>query len=269
MAEFLIWPRMNRTQAEQRFGEVSLSSGPSIDLGTNQFDFDGVGTRANETDLMNIRDSLTSIASKFGFKVRHGYEQEKYPDRETAKILDREFTSVFQALSPMRWAESGSREVWSWFSLALLPDLTHWRWREAVVSKKGDRKDQWYKPRWIGSDLTRHTWARYWWRSAQFESDRKLLQLLNEHDFNHLLERADTLGANPRLMTSFGRQLWALNSEMLNQPEVSRRDIFDDSAKRMLRRLAYIDDISLNPEEIDDLVDGFVRETKARLLNDG
>lgn len=267
MVEVLIWPRMNRAQAEERFGELTLESGPKIDFSTHQFDFDGVGARVNESDLMHLRDSLTTIASSYGFKARHGFEQESYPDRETAKAVDREFTSSFKTLTPMRWAEAGSREVWSWFALALLPDLTHWRWKSAVANKKGDRVGEWYKPRWIGSDLTRHTWGRYWWRAAQFENDPELLSLLNEHDFNHLLERADTLGANPRLMTAFGRQLWTLNNDMQDHSRVSRRDVFDDSAKRMLRRLAFIDDSALNEQEITVLVDGFVAETKRRLLD--
>lgn len=261
----LIWPRMSRNQAEEVFSEVHLDSGPKIELGTTQYDFDGIGARANRNDLLEIRDELLDIASQFGFKARHGYQQVSYPDRETARSIDRAFVTRFHDLTPMRWAEAGSREVWSWFALALLPDLTHWRWKAAVARKAGSREGEWYKPRWIGSDLTRHTWARYWWRAVQFEAAPELLMELNEHDLNHLLERADTLGANPGLMVSFGRQLLDLNEAFSGDDSVSRRDIFDDSTRRMLRRLAFVDDVALDEEEAQLLVGDFVNETKIRL----
>lgn len=265
MNDTFIWPRMSRNQAEEVFSEVHLESGPKIELGTNQFDFDGIGARVNRSDLLGIRDELLDVASEFGFKSRHGYQQMSYPDRDTARAIDRAFVARFQKLTPMRWAEAGSRDVWSWFALALLPDLTHWRWKAAVAKKSGSREGEWYKPRWIGSDLTRHTWARYWWRAVQFESAPELVLELNEHDLNHLLERADTLGANPGLMVSFGRRLLDLNEEFSGVSSVSRRDIFDDSARRMLRRLAYVDDISLDESETTLLVNDFINETQMRL----
>lgn len=264
----LVWPRMNRSLAECRFSEISLSRGPRIDTDTSHYDFDGIGSRAHVRDFLEVRDQLENVASKFGFKSRHGYDQQTYPDRDEAREVDREFTAIFHDLTPMRWAEAGSREVWSWFSLALLPDLTHWRWKSSSAAKKGGRSGEWYKPRWIGSDLTRHTWARYWWRSVQFSFDPQLLFILNEHDFNHLLERADTLGANPLLLAKFGRRLWELNNELVATSSVTRRQIFDDSSRRMLRTLAYIDDIALDELETESLVDTFIISTKQHLLDE-
>lgn len=265
MSEFLIWPRMGRTGAEERFGELGLAAGPKIDLSLGAFDFDGVGSRVRQDDLLHVRDELTGIATRYGFNPRYGYSQEVLLDRAAAKVLDREFMASFRDLTPMRWAESGSREVWSWFSLALLPDLTHWRWKHAVARKRGSREGEWYKPRWIGSDLTRHTWARYWWRSVQFEADPNLIDGLNEHDFNHLLERADTIGANPFLVSAFGRELLAISNELRDAGAVNRREVFEDSARRMLRNLAYVDDAALDETETRALVDSFIAETRKRL----
>lgn len=265
MTGYRIWPRMSRATAEERFAELTLDSGPMIDVSLTNFDFDGVGERINQDDLLALRDSITEIASKYGFKARHGYQQETFPNRESAIALDREYASAFRRLTPMRWAEAGSREVWSWFALALLPDVTHWRWRSAVAIKSGEREGEWYKARWIGFDLTRHSWSRYWWRSVQFESDPELLNLLREHDLNHLQERADTLGANPTLMATFGRQLLDLHGALPSELEVSQRSIFEDSARRMLRRLAYVDDAALSEDETVALVRGFMRETTERL----
>src|SRR5699024_470017 len=49
-------------------------------------------------------------------------------------------------------------------------------------------------------DLTRHTYGRQWWRSVQLADDPDLVERLGEADLNQITERANTIGANPRLM---------------------------------------------------------------------
>lgn len=257
---------MSRASAEKKFAEIGMERGPKVDLSFSRYDFSGIGGKVNQDEILELRDSLTQIAAKYGFKTRHGYQQETFPTKSEAVSLDREFAGVFRSLTPMRWSEAGSREVWSWFALGLLPDITHWRWRPAVAAKKGDRKGEWYKARWIGFDLTRHTWARYWWRSVQLESDPALIEQLHEHDLNHLQERADTLGANPVLMANFARQVIGLAENIPGESSASRRDVIEDSAKRMLRRLHYVDDSVLTEDETVQLVAGFVEDTRTRLL---
>ena len=257
---------MSRASAESKFTEIGMECGPKVDLSFSRYDFSGVGGKVNQDDILKLRDSVIQIAAEYGFKTRHGYQQEIFPTKSQAISLDREFAQVLRSLAPMRWSEAGSREVWSWFALALLPDVTHWRWRTAVAAKKGKREGEWYKARWIGLDLTRHTWARYWWRSVQLESDPELIKQLHEHDLNHLQERADTLGANPLLMANFARQVLGLAESLPGESSVTRREVIEDSAMRMLRRLHYIDDAVLTPDETAQLVAGFVADTTTRLL---
>lgn len=264
--EYRVWPRLDPSSAAKKFATLSLESGPSVDLDLSSVDFNSVGTRITLDELESIRDTLIDEAGEFGFRRRRGFDQEAVLDKDAGRLLDRQYGVLFKGLAPMRWAEAGNREVWSWISLCLLPDLTHWRWKSSVSAKNGTGgPEDWYMPRWIGSDLTRHTWSRYWWRAVQFEHDPQLLQELNEHEFNHFQERANSVGSNPRLMSALGRRLVSLDQEFRASANVTRRNVFNDSLKRLLRRMAFIDDASLDDDEIELFVDRFVLETRERL----
>ena len=266
MSEFLVWPRMQLSVAEKKFLQLSDSGGPEVDMSITAFDFGSVGDRVTEATLSEVRDEIICIASSYGFRRRRGFDQEDFVDSNSGRSLDREFTKVFRELTPMRWAEAGSREVWSWFSLALLPDVTHWRWKPAVLQKKGRRQGEWYRERWIGGDMTRHTWSRYWWRSLQLEYSPDLLNFLNEHEYNHFTERANSIGANPVLMVALGETLMKLQVAAGNERDFSRRTLFDECSKRILRKMAYIDVASLERSEVEALIEEFVDETQ-QILN--
>lgn len=260
-----VWPRLDRSKAEKKFTSVTLDSGPELDFDLNSFDYSGVGDRMSEKQLRELRDELIAIAEPFGFKHRHGYDQAVNLNNESSRNLDIAYMMKFRDLTPMRWAEAGSREVWSWFSLAFLPDITHWRWKSAVEAKQGERAGEWYKPRWIGSDLTRHTWSRYWWRSLQFQDDPKLLAQLREHDFNHLVERKNSIGSNIILLSSFGRLIVDLYDRYGDEQALKRADLIEEPARLLRQRMAYVDHSILDQDEIDGLVAEFAEEIKSRL----
>lgn len=268
MSEFLVWPRMQLSTAESKFSQLSLLGGPEVDLSTNAYDFSSVGNRLGESKLNEVRNEIVDIATVYGFRRRRGFDQEEFVNVESGRVLDREFTRAFRELTPMRWAEAGSREVWSWFSLALLPDVTHWRWKPAVLQKTGKRQGEWYRERWIGGDMTRHTWSRYWWRSVQLSGNSDLLEFLNEHEYNHFTERANSIGANPMLMIALGESLMKLEISAANEREVSRRTLFDECSKRILRKMAYIEVASLDRYEVEALIEKFLIEIQDALSKD-
>lgn len=258
--DFRIWPRMDRSSAEKTFNTVSLTSGPSINLNTAKSDFTPIGQRITEDEMQQIRTKIVEIAEEHGFKSRYGYDQVSDPGNLNRESFDRELTLHFREWAPMRWAEAGSSEIWSWFALALLPDITHWRWKFSSRSQK----NEWNKERWIGGDLTRHTWARYWWRSVRFQDAPHLIEELSETDFIQLLERANSIGGNPNLLAAFGAELLAT----YQRSELPRRTILYAATQRMHRTLTYIDDASLDKQEIDQLVAEFFSNSQAFPLED-
>lgn len=263
MSEYFVWPRMDRSTAQQLFAQVSQTSGPEMNLDPSSFDYSGVGRRKTSRELQEIRDTLIGIAEPYGFKARRSYDAyapSDDPGDKARSELDHKLTLAFQGLVPMRWAEAGSNEVWSWFSLAFLPDLTHWRWRFARTSQE----DDWNAERWIGGDLPRHTWARYWWRPVRFNNDIALIEGLNETEMTQLLERSDALGSNPKLMWVFANRRHEFY-ELYAKFGVTKNNAIGDVSSRLLRRLAYLNDAFLSEDVLNSLLDGFLDEIRENL----
>ncbi|MGB3286385.1 hypothetical protein [Mycolicibacter algericus] len=254
--EPLLWPRMDRSMAERRLEEVGDSSGPQVDVSTDHFSFSGVGRRASGAEIEELRNRVTEIATGYGFNLRYGFDQEVDPGDEARSRFDAEVFEALPDLMPMNWSEAGSRDLWSWCSIALLPDVTHWRW-------KWRRKNgRWNRERWIGSDLSRHTWGRQWWRSVQLAAAPQLAQQLREGDFNQLTERADTIGANPLLVSTFARRFL----ECAAETQLARRTLLRDASQRLLRHMYFLDDSLMSEADLIDWSDQVLADSVAELL---
>lgn len=189
------------------------------------------GQRASEAELLELRAAISELAAKHG-----------YPDGRLDLIaFDREAARVLQRHLDLTWAEAGAREAWSFVALVLLPEVTDWRFG------KGNRE------RWVGSDLTRHTWGRLWWQAAAFAEDLTLLDRFTESDLNQLLERR-SIGGDPRLLR--GLAVVLLSPEFASIP---RRYLIRDATARALRRLAFVDARSLDDPDVARLCDEIVR----------
>ncbi|WP_155826992.1 hypothetical protein [Jongsikchunia kroppenstedtii] len=240
MTEPLIWPRLDRSKAETRLEVLGDDTGPEKDLSTDSYAFSGIGQRAGKTEIQVLRNTVVETAAGFGFKVRHGFQQGTDPGDRARAEFDAAVFRQLPGLMPMNWSEAGSREVWSWCAIALLPDVTHWRWK--WVGKSG----RWNRERWIGSDLTRHTWGRQWWRAVQLQGAPSAVDQLLESDFNQLTERANTIGTNPLLVSTFVE----LYLKAVANGTVDRRDLIRDSTQRLLREMAFVDDSIMGGAEM-------------------
>lgn len=255
MTNPLIWPRLDRSKAESLLAELAETDGPAPDLTTDNYAFSSVGQRAGRREIQTLRSEIVDLAAKRGFKVRHGFDQDGDPGDDERAKFDAEVFGVIRDIMPMNWSEAGSREIWSWCAIALLPDVTHWRWK---WSRKHGR---WNPERWVGSDFTRHTWARQWWRSVQLEGAPSAADALLESDFNQLTERANTIGANPVLVSVFARHYLAL----LPPLQIERRELIRDSTQRLLREMAFIDDAVLDEAEVEEWVSRLLLDSIQRL----
>lgn len=236
----LLWPRMDRSTAEQRLAGLSEASGPELDITTDHYSFSGVGRRAGRTEITALRDNIIEIATRYDFNVRYRFDQDGDPGDAARSKFDAEVFSALPHLMPMNWSEGGSRDMWSWCAIALLPDVTHWRWRWRRQS------DRWNLERWIGSDLTRHTWGRQWWRAVQLAETPELVGQLQEADFNQLTERADTIGANPLLVSTFAQCFL----KYVERSGIPRRELLRDASQRLLREMYFIDHSFMSEADI-------------------
>ncbi|MBY4570359.1 hypothetical protein ACN95_10050 [Gordonia sihwensis] len=248
---------MDRSKAEALVPLLGDIEGPPKDLTTDNYAFSSIGQRAGKREIEALRDAMVNAATNYGFNVRHGYDQDHDPGDAARAQFDADVFRSIPILMPMNWSEAGSREVWSWCALALLPDVTHWRW------KWSRPQGRWNPERWVASDFTRHTWARQWWRAVQLSSAPTAIDELLESDFNQLTERANTIGSNPQLVSKFAEQYLAL----IPNVSVERRVLIRDSTQRLLREMAFIDDSLLGEDELEawvsDLLSDSLRELEA------
>lgn len=216
-----LYPRLPQAVAEELFASASTLEA-RLEHPSQIFAPVG-GHRASSADVGLLAESVRGLAQEFG-----------YPDsisRATVIQFDRRIAELLVAEMDLSWSEAASRDVWSFTALIALPDVTRWRFGTSNPE------------RWIGSDLTRHTWARAWWRGTVFAGRPDLLDRLTESDLNQILERR-AIGGDPRLAVT-------LADALVNAPEhhqISRRALIRDAAARLRRRLAFVD-----PRAMDDV----------------
>ncbi|MCS5733775.1 DUF6339 family protein [Herbiconiux daphne] len=191
------------------------------------------GSRADEQKLSTARAELLRLAGDFGFPTI---------STESARIaFDRAAADLMVRVFDLTWAEAGARDIWSFLSIILFPDVTRWRFHGSTN-----------RERWVATDLTRHAWSRLWWQATVFKGAENLLLELTESDLNQLLERR-SIGGDPRLVQALGRAV------VDSTQAVARRELIRDSTARIRRRLAFVDVRSLDDEQVAAMCDEIVR----------
>lgn len=168
------------------------------------------GTVVETPHLDRVRDGIRSLADEFGWPGALAARDRMPFDRRCARLMWEEVR--------MLPSEAAVRDVWAFFALVLLPDVAYWRY----PAPPPDRVQ--------GTDLTRHVFARLWWRAdALLDPDSSdpwhLIDTLREDDFVHIFE-VRSIGGSRRLARAFAERIAAA--------PVSR-DVVRDAQKRLLR----------------------------------
>lgn len=235
-----LWPRIeqsvaegllaeHRARTEEHLYRAHAFSHPSATFASTG------GVRVTEEKLSQFRDVIVDTARAHGF-----------PDRTDEPIaFDRAMAVRLPELMPMAEGEALVRQVWSFLSLVLAPDVTHWRFVR-------NRSGPWNPERWVCTDRTRHMFSRLWWQAHQLVvvteegPDASLLNGLSESELNHLTERTSIGGCGP-LVRALARAVVAL-------PDDQRaRDVVRQGALIVLRRLGVVDPYSLTEAQLDEL----------------
>ena len=164
-------PRLLPRDAATRFDEVSLEVygadrdvRAAIERVATEVRADDAGMvytavgpgRITESELWAFRERIIEAA------ILRGYP-EPFPAVDAGRAFDDAVTSVLLNETGLFPAEAAVYEVWSYLALILLPDVTAWRAppdaRNRSKHEKGVNAE-----RYVGADLTRHTWSRLWWR---------------------------------------------------------------------------------------------------------
>ncbi|MFC8760861.1 DUF6339 family protein [Streptomyces sp. NPDC057193] len=221
----LLYPRLLPQQARQLYEEyrelsiteltqkVSYAHPSAVYVATG-------GDRVSAERLKELRRAVVELAERAGFP----YTSERARNAE----FDLGLAALLHAEMGMVPAEAASRDVWAFLALVVLPDVAYWRYPQPP------------RDRILGTDLTRHTFGRLWWRAQLVRSSDSAdpysaLKILGEAAFDQIYARRAALGGSPHLVRAILRAWNELDLRGLNE-----RETFRDFLKRLLRLAPFV-----------------------------
>lgn len=207
------------------------------------------GSRVDQGGLADLRANLTTCAREYGYPAVGRLDELIAFDRTMARWLHGELD-----LAP---GEASSRAVWAFITLVVAPHVAAWRFPSRVNGYTRERFD--------GTDLTRNTFSRLWWRGEVLRDDSLdadpylLLDSLGEEAMDQLMARRRSLAASPALAR-------AIVYATQDRDDDLDRTLFRDALQRLLRLSAFVDFEAIESDDLDQMVrEEF--DASARALN--
>lgn len=175
----------------------------------------GIQARVPEEVLEKLQIAIRQVASSYG-----------YPEQgraRTATPFDQRVGTILAEKMDILPADAAQEEVWSFFSLMVLPDVAFWRWPNAGAKENYERI--------LGRP--RNVFRRLWWRSYCIGDD--LASQLLEDEAVGIMERP-TFGSCRNL----ARAIAATHLRFVQEnPSVPRTELLRQAMKR-LRRISPV-----------------------------
>jgi hypothetical protein len=237
MAPSLLYPRLPPAVAQHLFEDLKSQSVVTMPHATSHPDavFAALGgVEASKDVLGSLAEAIRHEAQTTGFP--------RPPEDGSAGAarFDLACADILRKRMGMVPAEAASVDVWAFIGAVLVPDVSFWRFPEPPADRV------------IGPDLTRHTFARLWWRAymlADLDGQEGLsaLSAISESEMNQLFERR-SIGGNRRLVRASARRLLKLEKDR------RRREPVRDAIRRIRRLLAFLIPESLADSELDQVI---------------
>jgi hypothetical protein len=253
MAEGLLHPRLPPAVARRRFQELQRLPASLLPSEVRNHAPDAVfaalgGVQVSERQLDDLRDALVAVAERAGYPDARG-------TRASRERFDLDCAAVLRDRLQIVAAEAAAIDVWAFLGVMLLPDLCFWRFPDPP------------EDRVIGPDLTRHTFARLWWRAYQLadlepSSGLTALQAIPENVMNQIFERR-AIGGNRELVRGVARALIAAEDQWA---EIPRRRLVRDGVRRLRRLMAFTSPEALDEATLRTLIEQVFEETASALL---
>lgn len=207
------------------------------------------GVPATDAHLIEIADALTKIA------VDHGYPE----NRGRLTGVDAHWSEFLHRRLDTTPNEAARDSMWHFFTIALVPDLVRWRWKE---SRDDSNSDRWVTVRHKG----RNAFGRLWWRGEVLRapdagSPYHLVHALGEDELVQIMERASFAG-NRLLSRTTATVLLAVQRTNRN---ANRGKVVREYQKRMLRLGAFTDFQSLDESKTRALALEVMQRTQRAL----
>jgi hypothetical protein len=202
-------------------------------------------------ELKTLRDGVVAAAASAGFP-------RPLESRRSVAEIDTKLARALWEASGLMPAEAAVPDVWSFLALVLLPDVVVWRAQGSTN-----------RERFVGSDLTRHTLGRLWWRAHLFtwgvDDPAEGWRLwdetqIGEADLDQLQTRRGGFGKSPKAFRALVRSYPVFENLASTRTE-TRRELWRTTYLRWLLRLgAFIDLNSLPEGALNEDLAAFVQE---------
>ncbi|GAA1410621.1 DUF6339 family protein [Catellatospora coxensis] len=203
------------------------------------------GDRVSKRVLGDLRTELVTAARENGFPHPPSVQQRLSFDSRVGPAL--------HSLMDMVPSEAAAGDIWAFMALVLAPDVAYWRFRRPDEKFDSDHV--------LGSDVTRHVFARLWWR-AHLLHDPAAGQPYASFDvvggaaFDQIFARRRALGASPVLVKAIVR-VWA----SVDTHGGNERRLLQDFLMRLLRLAPFVAFESLTPSQLDIELQRVARDT--------
>jgi hypothetical protein len=192
--------------------------------------------RISDAELQTFADRLRAEADALRWP-------DLPPDAITTQF-DRRIARVLHEADHLFPAEAADPEMWSFVALVLVPDVTWWRWHRSTNVE-----------RFVASDLTRHTFAKQYWRAEALlrgASDPaavwNLFDSLGEADFDQIQTRRRAYGVNPEVTRALARSRLRMKAAH-NGADI--REPWRKLLKSLLRLGAFVSFAVMSANELD------------------
>lgn len=179
-----------------------------------------------------LRDDVLEIAKPFGFPRRKGAKDTALSE------FDASLGNLLLERLEITPAEAGQEEVWSFLTLALLPDIAKWRFPNSSENPEFDR--------WLGKP--RNVLRKAWWRA--YALGPKLNLQIGEDEGVNIMERP-TFGMNPVLAQAIAE----VHVNRAAESPLSRSDTLRKVMVQMRKLASFMEIDCLSNEETLNLVD--------------
>jgi hypothetical protein len=243
-------PRLPDFAARPRVAELARLDVEQLRLAGSRENGDVVfapvgGTRIARAALDALADTLRGVADD------HGWPRPLAGSVSIA-ACDHALACALLDAFPVSPAEAGIGDVWAYLALALIPDVALWRFPVDAqgAPPPGDRL--------LGTDLTRHVFARLWWRAFLLRTSnpdgesgmRALLAAIGEADIDQIHSRRTAFGGSPVVFQA----IVGIYAERNGLP----REAFRAWLRRILRNGAFLHLDALERQELRESLEAIL-----------
>lgn len=192
--------------------------------------------------LLEIRKNIFSALAVPSEKV----SEIRLSFSEFDKLFTRISFEIFHDLNPV---DGFNKDVWSYLTMRLLPDLALWRWEK-------NRTDE----RFLGG-LERSSFQRLWLRA--FVIGPELASKLQEDEAVNIFERPEAIGGNKRLALALATYIVDNRGvlDLESGEKIITTDLVKQTAKRLRRTMSVQVVQSMTDQELYTHIESNFRDS--------